>query len=165
MRHHCRRLALHQCFRKILFFFTFFFKSILFYFTSLHALHYSLLLCPQLNESPFSQSFKWLFSNSHCVYLLCIRSLQNLNTAPPPLNKFLHLCSHQTNHKDCRRLNVARSFAQTAFSFKDIKEWNKLSESLKLSSDFSRIKEVLLVSVLIIFIVIMAFSDGLLLKL
>lgn len=70
------------------------------------------------------------------------------NIAPPPLKTFVQLCSEQmtrssrsTSCNDCRLPKRGSAFAQTAFSFKGIKEWNKLPQSLKLTldlKDFSR---------------------------
>uniref|UniRef100_A0A3B3CCL8 Reverse transcriptase domain-containing protein n=1 Tax=Oryzias melastigma TaxID=30732 RepID=A0A3B3CCL8_ORYME len=77
------------------------------------------------------------------------------NMAPPPLKKYVQLCSEETtrttrstSHNDCRLPKRSSAFGQTAFSYKAIKEWNKLPQSLKLSpeiNNFSRnLKELLL---------------------
>lgn len=77
------------------------------------------------------------------------------NIAPPPLKTFVQFCSEKmtrstrsTSCNDCRLPKCSSAFAQTAFSFKGIKEWNKLPKALKLTfnlKDFSiNIRKVLL---------------------
>lgn len=64
------------------------------------------------------------------------------NSAPPPLKKFVHLCSEtttrtsrSTSHNDCRLPSRDSQFARSAFSYKGIEQWNKLPGMLKLSKD------------------------------
>lgn len=66
------------------------------------------------------------------------------NIAPPSMQKFIKLYSEQTSrtsrstaHRNCAIPNRSSTFAQTAFSFKTIKQWNLLPGSLKLSLDFN----------------------------
>ena len=66
------------------------------------------------------------------------------NIAPPPLKKFVQLFSEQTTrtsrstvHRNCAVPKRSSAFAQTAFSFKTIKQWNQLPDSLKCSVDLN----------------------------
>jgi len=58
------------------------------------------------------------------------------------MKNFIKLYSEQTNrtsrstvHKNLAIPKISSAFAQTAYSFKTIKQWNQLPNSLKLSVD------------------------------
>ncbi len=66
------------------------------------------------------------------------------NIAPPSMKKIIKLYSEQTSrtsrstaHRNCAVPKRFSAFAQTAFSFKTIKQWNQLPERLKLSVDLN----------------------------
>lgn len=66
------------------------------------------------------------------------------NIAPPPLKSFVRLCSEQntratrsTTNKKCVIPKRSSAFAQCAFSFCSIRQWNALPDSLKLSGDLN----------------------------
>lgn len=70
------------------------------------------------------------------------------NIAPPSMKKIIKFYSEQTNrtsrstaHRNCAILKRSSAFAQTAFSFKTIKQWNQLPDSLKLSVDLNNFSQ------------------------
>ena len=65
------------------------------------------------------------------------------NAAPPPLKSFIQLCSDQSSRVlrsvtkgHCSTPKRDSVFAQTAFSYRAIKEWNKLPKELTTCSDY-----------------------------
>jgi len=82
-----------------------------------------------------------LFTNLRTVFKI-------VNNLAPSMKKFIKLYSEQTNrtsrstvHKNLAIPQRSSAFAQTAYSFKIIKQWNQLPNSLKLSIDVNNFSQ------------------------